>query len=208
MRRTFAPSWPAMIRSVPRLWVESAGGLLLDVIFAAVASEVTGRDGSEVGCGGAETTGAGVETGGVDSAGTEAVGAAIVGAAAGILAAGSAGCFRARKNSTPTKTTAAAEAITTSVVEFDLAGCFGRGDGGVNLAVVRKDSSAGAGAGWCGGFCAGSCAFVGVVRSLPRGGVLRGSLPGGAIAGGTFSARVGLGGAGVGKTCAGMSGTG
>ena len=102
---------------------------------------------------------------------------------------------------------AAAEATRAIVVEFDLSGGFGWGDGGVNLADVTKGST-----GWTVAGGAGGCVF-GEVRSLPRGGVLSGTLPGGSMLVGTFLAVIvfaatGLGGSCVGKTELGGTSTG
>ena len=72
--------------------------------------------------------------------------------------------------------------IRISVVEFDLGACLGWDDGDVNLAAVSKNSAAGTVAA-CG--CA-TCDSGGVVRTLPRGAVLSGTLLGGIVAAGTF----------------------
>lgn len=153
-------------------------------------ADTAGGDDSGVACAGAEPAGA--ETVGAETAGAEAAGAETAGAV-GIVATGGAGCFRVKKKIAANTMITAAE-MTISVVEFSFIGCFGSDDGGVNLAVVTNGSSVTVADG------VGSCASGGMVRTLPRGAILSGTLLGETTPVGTFPGGIGLGGTELGAT--------
>src|SRR5579862_6249582 len=130
-------------------------------------------------CDGAVATGAAAVGG--ETAGAEAIGAEAVGAAAMVVAAGGAGCLRAKNKIAATRIDAATETII-SAVEFDLEACFGLDDAGV---ILEEGSAAGmvttGGTGDCGSSGAAE-AFTG------------GALLGGTSSVGTMLGKTGLGG--------------